>query len=378
MPRRSGCGTVGQMFPEILSAAVTRASRALDEGALRQIEAYIRRTPAPRGERAHARERLLELARVYSDGTLGHDSRFFAEPAPVEIASRALGEGPEGSRISELSFASEYRPFHAEHAGEHLRWRENLTAHARLYHGAGAGRGKRRPVAILVHGWGGGNFWFEERAFAVARWLKAGFDVALFQLPFHGRRAPAVPGAARSGSLFPSPHLVRTNEAFGQAIWDLRVLARHLRDGDRAVGVMGMSLGGYTTALWASLDPRLAFAAVMIPLASLAEMMWRHGEHTPAMREAIKTGVTLDLMAEVFAVHTPTTRPVQLPADRLFVIAGKADCICPPDQARRIARHWGTDLHWFPGGHVAQVGRGDAFRTVLTRLSALDLVNNRS
>jgi pimeloyl-ACP methyl ester carboxylesterase len=373
MPQRSVCGTVGRMFPEILSAAVTRASRALDEGALRQIEAYMRSAPPPRGERAHARERLLELARIYSDGTLGADSRFFPEPAPVEISTQLVGDGPEGSRVSELSFPSEYRPFHADHAGEHLRWRENLTAHARVY----AGRGKRRPLAILVHGWGGGNFWFEERAFAVPRWLRAGFDVALFQLPFHGRRAPAVPGAARSGSLFPSPHLVRTNEAFGQAIWDLRALAHHLRTsaggGERAVGVMGMSLGGYTTALWASLDPRLAFAICMIPAASLAELKWRHGEHTPARREAVKAGVTLDLFADVFTVHSPTTRPVRLPSERLFVIAGKADCICPPEHAQRIARHWRTDLHWFPGGHVAQVGRGDAFRTVLTRLSALDL-----
>jgi pimeloyl-ACP methyl ester carboxylesterase len=369
MPQRSVCGTVHRMFPEILSAAVTRASRAFDEGALRQIEAYMRRTPPPRGDRAHARDRLLELARIYSDGTLGADSRFFPAPPAVDIATHAIGDGPEDSRVTELSFASEYRPFHGDHAGEHLRWRENLTSHARIYRG----RGRRRPVAILVHGWGGGNFWFEERAFAVPRWLKAGFDVALFQLPFHGRRAPAVPGAARSGSLFPSPHLVRTNEAFGQAIWDLRVLARHLRQGGAPVGVMGMSLGGYTTALWASLDADLAFAVSMIPPASLAELMWRHGEHTPARRDAIRNGVTVDLVADVFAVHTPTTRPARLATDRLFVIAGRADAICPPEHAQRIARHWRTELHWFAGGHVAQVGRGDAFRTVLTRLSALDL-----
>jgi hypothetical protein len=38
-----------------------------------------------------------------------------------------------------------------------------------------------------------------------------------------------------------------------------------------------------------------------------------------------------------------------------------------------MARHWRCDLHWFAGGHVAQVGRGDAFRAVLDKLSALDL-----
>ena len=43
------------------------------------------------------------------------------------------------------------------------------------------------------------------------------------------------------------------NEGFGHAIYDLRALAMFLRKrGASAVGVMGMSLGGYTTGLWAS------------------------------------------------------------------------------------------------------------------------------
>ena len=65
----------------------------------------------------------------------------------------------------------------------------------------------------------------------------------------------------RSGALFPSANLVRTNEAFGQAVFDLRALAAYLRaNGAPSVGAIGMSLGGYTTALWASVDPTLAFA----------------------------------------------------------------------------------------------------------------------
>jgi dienelactone hydrolase len=64
--------------------------------------------------------------------------------------------------------------------------------------------------------------------------------------------------------------VVRTNEAFGQAIWDLRGLALALRaDGASAVGAMGMSLGGYTTALWSTIDPEdaggIEFAVAMIP-----------------------------------------------------------------------------------------------------------------
>src|SRR6185369_1090807 len=48
-------------------------------------------------------------------------------------------------------------------------------------------------------------------------------------------------------------------------------------------------------------------------------------------------GITLDLLVDTFAVHTPTTRPARLPRERLFVIAGRGDRITPPDHAEAIA-----------------------------------------
>lgn len=355
-------------------AAVTRASAALDRGVVRVME---RRMAGGRDQqRAHipedAHARLSHLARAYGDGTLGSPSAFFpAPPAPV-VRARPAGEA-FGARVEHLAWASGYRPFLAEHADEHHRWVENQTCHARLYHASpeAAVRGRGRPVMTLLHGWGGGAWWLEERAFAVGYWLARGFDVAIVQLPFHGERAPAGVGRGpRSGALFPSANVVRTNEAFGQAVWDLRGLAVHLRArGAPAVGAMGMSLGGYTTALWATIDPDLAFAVAMIPAVSMSDLMWRHGEDSPARRRAAAAGVSSELLAEVFAVHAPTTRPPLVPRERLMIVAGVGDRITPPDQAERLRAHWGgCAIHWFPGGHLAQIGRGDAFRAIRAHL----------
>ena len=52
------------------------------------------------------------------------------------------------------------------------------------------------------------------------------------------------------------------------------------------------------------------------------------------------------------------------------MIAGKGDRITPPDHAEALAAHWGVDVLWFEGGHLAQVGRGDALRTVRRALGA--------
>jgi len=329
-----------------------------------------RRDPAGPGE---ARARLIALAAAYGDGTLALPSRFFPAPEPPAMRITPIGDGPLGTQVVDLSYPSDYEPFLPAARDLHLRATENLTAYARWWT---SGRG--RPTIVLLHGWGGGNHWVTERTFGVAYWLRHGYDVAAFVLPFHGDRAPGT-GAMRSGALFPSSNPMRTNEGFGQAIFDLRGLARFLRGrGASVIGALGMSLGGYTTALWASVAGSddaagggIDFAVAMIPAVSMARLMWRHGERSPERLEAAKAGITEDLLIDAFAVHTPTTRPARLARDRLFVIAGRGDRITPPEQAEALAAHWGVGVRWFDGGHLAQLGRGDAIRDVRRELGAL-------
>lgn len=348
----------------------TRASAALDRSVVR----FMERRMAPRAPRldptADPRQRLIELARHYGDGTLGAPSPFFPEPELPAIELSHAGDGPLGTQMIDLAFASGYQPFHPAAREPYLAIRENLTAHARWWT---SDRG--RPTIVVLHGWGGGNHWVSARTFVVPYWLRHGYDVVAFQLPFHGARAPRS-GIASSGALFPSPNPLRTNEAFGHAIYDLRALAMYLRQrGSSAVGAIGMSLGGYTTALWASVagaadSGGIDFAVAMIPAVSMARLMWQHGEASPARRRATQAGITEDLLADAFAVHAPTTRPARVPRERLYVIAGRGDRITPPDQAEALAAHWGTEVLWFEGGHLAQVGRGDAMRTVRRSLGA--------
>jgi dienelactone hydrolase len=354
--------------------AVTRASAAIDRGVVRVLERRMAATAPTAPDLRDARPRLVELASIYGDGTLGLPSRFFPEPEAALVSSTDVGSS-YGARVHELTFPSTYRPFLPAYRPEHHRWIENHSARVRLYRVA-RDVGPPRPVMVCLHGWGGGAWWLEERAFAAGYWLARGFDVALFQLPFHGARAPGGVGkGARSGALFPSANLVRTNEGFGQAIHDLRALSAWLRaQGAPAVGAIGMSLGGYTTALWATIDPQLAFAVAMIPAVSMSDLMWRHGEDSAARRRAAQAGVSEELIASVFAVHAPTTRRVLLPRERRMIVAGLGDAITPADQARKLHTHWREcPIHWFPGGHLAQIGRGDAMRAVRLHLAAAGL-----
>ena len=157
------------------------------------------------------------------------------------------------------------------------------------------------------------------------------------------------------------------------------MLSQFLRArGSTAIGALGMSLGGYTTGLWASVaGPQdvggIDFAVAMIPAVSMARLMWRHGEHSATRARAVKAGITEELLVDAFAVHAPTTRPVRIARERLAVIAGRGDRITPPDHAETLAAHWGVAIEWFDGGHLAQVGRGEALRAVRRQLGAIGL-----
>jgi pimeloyl-ACP methyl ester carboxylesterase len=348
----------------------TRASAAIDRSVVR----FMERRMAPRTpklEHGDARTKLIELAAQYREGTLGHPSPFFPEPTPAAIDVVPAGDGPLGTQVADLRWPSDYVPFHPAARDPYLAVTENMVCHARWWT---SDRG--RPTIVLIHGWGGGNHWVTFRTFLVPYWLRHGWDVVAFQLPFHGNRAPGT-GMGKSGALFPSPNPLRTNEAFAHAIYDLRALAMFLRArGSSAVGAMGMSLGGYTTALWTSIAGAgdvggVDFAVAMIPAVSMSKLMWRHGESSPARARATKAGITEDLLTDAFEVHAPTTRPPRVPVDRRFVIAGRGDRITPPEQAEALAEHWGVPIRWFEGGHLAQIGRSEALRDVRRALGAL-------
>jgi pimeloyl-ACP methyl ester carboxylesterase len=352
-----------------VASIFTKAASALDKGVVRFMER--RMAPRARGARPvqigdDARTQLLEVAQAYSDGTLGTPSRFFPDPECAAPKLARVGDGPLGTQVVDLSYPSTYEPFLPIARALYDAVPENHTAHARWWTS-----GTGRPTIVLLHGWGGGNHTFTARAFMVPYWLRHGFDVAAFVLPYHAVRSPS------GRALFPSPNPVRTNEAFGQAIYDLRALAMFLRArGASTVGAMGMSLGGYTTSLWASVaGPAevggIDFAVAMIPAVSMARLMWRHGETSPMRVRAAKAGITEDLLVDAFAVHAPTTRPVRIAKSHLAVIAGKGDAITPPDQAETLAAHWGVEIDWFEGGHLAQLGRGDALRRVRRQLCSL-------
>ncbi len=338
------------------------------------LERYLKRAAfsAPRDGDA-LRARLVRARMFYGDPRFVTDpASFFATPAPLRAEvrrRRALDDG----ELLDVRYTTEFTPVFPE-AGEALHAAAAAPGVARWWRHRDPGH----PAMLCIHGYAGGHLWLERLAFDARRFYRAGVDVVLYVLPYHGGRAPH--GARRSGESFFDIDLVRTNEAFAQAIYELRALLRWLASaGTGPVGAFGMSLGGYTTALLASVEPELAFAAPMIPLTSLPDMMWAEGTGDPRLGHAVEHGWSLAALHDFFAVHAPLARAPLVPPDRRLIIAALGDRICPPAHADALWRHWGRPrIHWYPGGHLAQFRRHVALREVRTLLRDTGLLARRA
>ena len=333
----------------LASALLGPAASSLDRAVVRAAGWRTRRSRAQAELLSHA-ERLTRLRQIrdaYGDPDLiARPDLFFPPPLPVRPDLVRVRDA-----VFDASWPSAYTPYLPGFEGKYLGYDNNRTAHARLFLSK-----EPRPTVIAIHGYLGGQYAIEERAFPVRWMVRRGFDVALVVLPFHAQRsgqdgAPPFPGA--------DPRF--TNEGCRQAVHDIRGLIGFLRGrGAPSVGVMGMSLGGYTTALLATIEASLSFAIPIIPLASFADFAREqgrlgHGAEVAAQHRAFD---------EAIRVASPLARPSLLPPERALVLAAAHDRITPASHAQRLSAHLGARLVVFPGGHLLQFGRADAFREI--------------
>lgn len=357
------------MLARARDAAVQTVAYRVD----RLINHYFLNPPAknrPRGDRLTPAAKIAKMAEM---GAPFGDPRYRSEPDTffpvldaVDLRSTKIGNYGRDGEVFDLSWTSALAPVHPD-AKVHERLAErSATNHKAIARGF-FHRGAARPAIILLHGYRAGNLDINRYAFPVAGFFsKLGMDVVLAVLPHHGPR-----GVQGKLPLLPAGDPRVTVESFRHAIVDLRTLVRVLRGrGSSAVGALGMSLGGYTVALLATVEP-LDFVVPMIPLASVADMAAHRFDGTP---DEIRAQVSaLEAMHEVVS---PFARPSKVPSERVLVIGGEVDQVTPIEHARRLAEHLNAKLHTFLGGHILQVGREAGFGEVATMLRRVGIISH--
>jgi pimeloyl-ACP methyl ester carboxylesterase len=291
----------------------------------------------------------------------------FAPPPRVHVSVEAgRGPGVPGGRVELLRFDSPYVALQPALRSDYAKHENNAVARAQHWrHEDGA-----RPTLVVVHGFGASPAWFNTAFFSLKAFFAGGWDVLLYTLPFHGARRGRI--APLNGVELFAHGMAHFCEAMIHAIHDLRAFIDHVGEtGSTRIGVTGLSLGGYTSALLAAIDARLDFAVPNAAVTWIPPLLdsWFPASVTGAALRRL-SGIPADGLAAALAVHSPLTYAPLLAKERLMVVAGLGDRLAPPEQSMLLWEHWQRpELHWFPGSHVIHFGR-TAYLEAMRRLMA--------
>ncbi|GAA4290717.1 alpha/beta hydrolase family protein [Mycobacterium paraffinicum] len=283
--------------------------------------------------------------KFYGDrGWLTNPRRFFGAPPPLsEVTVRKVKGGRRS--FHRIFFDSGYRPRPGEPGAQ--RWM-GYTANDREY-ALLLRHPQPRPWLVCIHGTEMGRAALDLAVFRAWRLHEdLGLNVVMPVLPMHGPRARGLP----KGAVFPGEDILDDVHATAQAVWDIRRLLSWIRreEPESQIGLNGLSLGGYITALVASLETGLTCAILGVPVADLVGLLSRHsglGPDDPRRR-------TIEAAEPIGRMTSPLSLAPLVPMPGRFIYAGVADQVVHPrEQVVRLWEHWGKpEIVWYRGGHT--------------------------
>lgn len=302
--------------------------------------------------------------------------RFYAElgaakdpelsfPAPAEIPrvssrpANPIAEWTAHGRVENIRFTSSFEAINPAVRDHRRTYERNNVVHAQHWrHDDGP-----HPTLCLIHGFMGSAYLFNGLFFSLPWFYRSGYDVLLYTLPFHGRRAERF--SPFSGYGYFADGFAGFAEAMAQAVHDFRSVLDYLEyTGVDRVALTGMSLGGYTSALIAGVDDRIQAVIPNVPVVTPEAAFddWFPANLLVKLGARV-TGIDRELSSAAAMYHSPLNYPPLVAKDRRLIITGLGDRLAPPEPAELLWEHWDRcALHWFPGNHVLHVSQPDYLR----------------
>ena len=223
---------------------------------------------------------------------------------------------------------------------------ENNHTHLDVWLGP---KGWQSPMMFLLHGMMsvsdiGYRMW--------ARTLnRAGWSAIFFHLPYHYGRRPA---RVFSGEMSITSNLIRSAEGIRQAVIELRLICRLLRErGCPHVGLWGTSYGGWIAALLSVLESNISTVWLLEPIVDVDFAIWE-SPATLTMRRQLKArGITRELVRGYLPLFCPSYHTPKVAADHIILASGIFDRIATPESIRALHEKWeGSHYTEYRQGHV--------------------------
>ncbi|MBI3224126.1 MAG: alpha/beta fold hydrolase, partial [Mycolicibacterium cosmeticum] len=261
--------------------------------------------------------------------------------------------------VRNIRFQSSFEAVNPALRDQRRSYSRNNVVHAQHW----VHRDGPRPTLCVIHGFMGSPYLLNGLFFALPWFYRSGYDVLLYTLPFHGPRAEK--HSPYSGYGYFADGMAGFAEAMAQAVHDFRSVLDHLEHtGVDRIALTGMSLGGYTAALIASVDDRIQAVIPNVPVVTPEAAFddWFPANKLVSLGNRI-THIDKAKSDAATAFHSPLNYRPLVPRDRRLIIAGLGDRMAPPQQAEALWRHWDRcAFHWFPGNHILHVSQPDYLR----------------
>lgn len=300
---------------------------------------------------------------------------FFLKPGrsePVIRPADPMALPIHDAIFEDIIFPSEFEPLNPQfHAADIFPMPQQSSYARYIRHRTGS---DNRPTIIVVHGYVLDGYAFNARLFEVAKFFRLGFNVLMYTMPYHGPRK--APGARFSGDGFMFFDVARIAENVRWSIHDLTRYVDFLESRSKGpIGMMGFSLGGFHTALMASLDKRLAFAIPVVPVITLFNVILQWQPSAAVIKGFLKLlSLSVEEINQLLLPVSPLARPAAIDHNRLLIIAGTADRMAHPDHAHSLWHHWNhPKIYWFPGNHLVHFEKTHYMREVVSFLRGLRL-----
>lgn len=278
---------------------------------------------------------LVRFMPASSESTL--PAHFQLPETEFRYEVQSLDSVSQSFAVANVTFPS---PMTTEHPA-------NNTVHCEFFRPLAPGK---HPGVVVLHILGG-DF---DLSRLFCRSLASHNVAALFvKMPHYGpRREPG--STARMVSLDPR----ETVRGMTQAVLDVRRAAAWLgaQEGvDREqLGIMGISLGGITSALAATAEPRLKNICLLMAGGDIAAVAWESRELKKLRERWIAAGGNRESLIETLKTVDPVTYGSNVRGRRILMLNARQDEVIPPACTESLWRAFGEpEIRWWNAGHYS-------------------------
>jgi cephalosporin-C deacetylase-like acetyl esterase len=275
-----------------------------------------------------------------ADGEARIAPQFRLAAHTFEYCQTPVPTAAESIEIFEVTFPSPVKTAHVN----------NNTVHCEYFRPRAGGR--KTPGVIALHILGG-DFPLT-RLFC--RTLAHNGVAALFvKLPYYGPRRHA-DAPARMISLDPR----ETAAGMRQAVLDIRRARAWLAHQDeldpQQLGIFGISLGGITSALAVTAEPRFSKVCLMLAGGDIASVGWETPHYERARKHWLALGGTKETFLDLLRAVDPVTYAENVRGRdvKMLMLNARHDEIIPYECTDALWRAFGQpEIVWWDAGHIS-------------------------